>query len=375
LFDDVKRKSSLTLTDKDKRHIIRKVRNLPKGYFQVANVTEAFNMLTDTLAKDITKSRSLLVSVNSRVASEYLNEYQQASVSEVYNEVPSYVDQMKQGDVSIEHILGINTISVIQRLLNPNGNLKRHYVHLDSRYRVLENTNTASFNIIKWNYAETTNQRDGFITSAVEIKNIKAIRLYQTRIPWDTGSAGFPTMRCISLLFHEFASQSIITHTQRKFHFLLQMLWSEATTVTGVELYPESERDSVYVFQKPFLTFSNLTCSFATPYTLHNIYHDRGTCTFTYGTTTDIVCNQAHLFDAATWITITGFTTNTISVDNDIINSINSPYGHSVSVINATTLRILYINTTSITPTVGLTANIYFDRRRIHIPLEFICIE
>jgi hypothetical protein len=303
-----------------------------------------------------------------------INEYYQKNITEVDYEVPSYVDQLKQGDVSLNSILGISSMYYIQRLLNPDSLLERHYICLDSKYRVGADSNT--YTTQTWNYAATTNQRDGFITSQNEIRNIKAIRMYQTRIPWDTDASTFPVMRCVSVLFHEFASQSIITYTQRRFHFLMQMIWN-SSTVTGMELSFESNNDSVYEFQKPFLTFDKLTYSFASPYTLMTIYHDRDTCTFTYSAFyTSVVCSKAHLFNNPTWITITGFTTGSPTTQSVIIDAINSADGQYVTVTNSTTLRLAaYFPSASITPVVGLTANVYFDRRRVFMPLEFICLK
>ena len=166
-------------------------------------------------------------------------------------------------NLSIDKFLGIDDITELKLLFNPESLYVHYYLVLDTDYR--NRTAEVSSNITKfrWNYTPTQNiSQVGFCNSVGVIRDIIGIRLYQPRVP------NLPAMNTdakrVSILIEEFQSQAFICENNRRFHFLLQPIFPDYV-VTSIELSTEDYNDGIFTFRKPITTFDTITISFADP--------------------------------------------------------------------------------------------------------------
>jgi hypothetical protein len=171
--------------------------------------------------------------------------------------------QFEKSDIQINSFLGINDLSTLQMLFNPESLYVRYYVVMDSNYRLLDNT-TNTISRFKWNYADSLNLQDGFVNSAGSIRDVIGMRLYQPRIPYS--AAMVTTAKRVSVLIEEFGAQAFIGENGRRFHFLMRPNFSPLPIPpTSIEISTEDYNDGMFHFRKPITTFDSLTVSFGDP--------------------------------------------------------------------------------------------------------------
>jgi hypothetical protein len=288
-------------------------------------------------------------------------------------------DRAQSTELAIASLLGLNDAFSIQQLFNPEATYIRNYVVLDSKYRILNEASPDSINLFTWSYVDNANIDIGTVNSIGTIKNVMAMRIYQPRVPFvSSGTYSMNTeSRRVAIVVQEFIAQSFIGPLGSKFHFMLQpiipVVIAPTTLPNMIELEVEEFNDGIFRFRKPIVTFNTLSVSFLDPVNVIPFNHDRDTITFTYGNPTIITTSTPHLFVSTsgnTYGNITGFTTAAPSTDAAIIAAINNPIELTLTVTGANTFTIP-INTTAITPSVGLVANIFFNERRVILPMEF----
>lgn len=289
-------------------------------------------------------------------------------------------------EIEISSILGFNNVYEIQKLFNPEASYIRNYIILDSRYRLITNTNTSPITQFQWSYVDNANITNTSVNSIGTIKNIVSMRLYQPRVPFvQTGTYNMNSeTRRVSILINEFLAQSFIGPNDSRFHFILQPIIMNISADPLFPYYPnmielkvEEFNDGKFSFRKPITTFDTLSVTFLDPVNVITFKHDRDTITFTYGNPTTITTSVPHLFNNSllnTYGVISNFTTNSPVTDKVIIDAINNPLGLTLTVTGGSTFTFP-INTTTITPTVGLVSNIYFLERRVVLPLEITYLE
>jgi hypothetical protein len=187
------------------------------------------------------------------------DKYMSSYLGETQTDVP-----IESDDIEINSFLGINDLSTLQLLFNPESLYTHYYVVLDTDYR---QTSEESSSITKfsWNYTDSQNLRDGFCNSVGRIRDIIGMRMYQPRVHYlasmDT------TAKRVSILVEEFAPQAFIGENGRRFHFLLRPNL-QPIAETSIELSTEDYNDGIYSFRKPITTFDSLTISFGDPLVL-----------------------------------------------------------------------------------------------------------
>ena len=102
---------------------------------------------------------------------------------------------------------------------------------------------------------------------------------------------------------------------------------------------------------------------------------DRTSYAITYGATTIITTNIDHNLTTGDLVYFEDFTTTNPAIDGNKIHEINSVDGHFITTIASDKFRIS-INTAGLNPIPpGVAVNVYFDSKRIIIPLEITYIE
>ena len=161
----------------------------------------------------------------------------------------------------LNDFLGINDLNEFKMLFNPESMYVHYYVVLDSDYR--DTTSEIPTNITKftWQYAPTHFTGTGFCNSVGVIRDIIGMRMYQPRVPYL--AAMNTDAKRVSVLIEEFAAQSFIAETGRRFHFLLRPNF--ITGQTDIELTTEDFNDGIYNFRKPITKVDSFTLSFGDP--------------------------------------------------------------------------------------------------------------
>lgn len=390
IIDKIQKENKILLSSRERNYIIKQVENIDSNMYKIYSLDNIINTLVKIFTGEIKKKRLLSTNINSKIPKSpsiikkfndenAMNKLQQSIINEVGDNPPSYLDEanVEQSDIitaEIESILGLKSEYKIQTLFNPEATLIRNYIVLDSKYRIIDNTAGASnITSFKWSYTDNINLQVGSVNTVGNIKNIKSIRVYQPRVPF-VQSYMVTESRRINMLIHEFQAQSFLDYSGRKFHFDFQIILPFNTDPypNMVELFVEDFGDGEFKFRKPITTFDTLTISFGNFANIVPFNYDSDTITFTYGTTTTLTTSQPHLFSTGvtTYVTITGFTTANPTVDASIISTINSLYEQAATITGSNTMTIS-VDTSTITALTGLTASIYFEERRIVIPLEF----
>lgn len=248
-----------------------------------------------------------------------------------------------------------------------------------------------------WNFGANKDIKQGSVTCNDGLDNIIAMRIYQPNISsiiYNPIGANmgveFPSYansiidsNRIAILIKELSSQAFTLTDTVRYHWMLQLITSASTTnSTGnfFELQTENSNEGIYKFVKPIKNVDSFTFTFTSPSDPIKMYPSRYLCTFTYGATTTIHLQNA--FADAPLVNSTGgnpqntnlyfydFNTANPLADAITIANMNNPLGLQITFVDYQTITVA-INTTTITPIVGLTINVYLAIYRFIIPIEF----
>ncbi len=253
--------------------------------------------------------------------------------------------------VFVSSILGQSSDREIQRIFNPVARNRKAYVNLDSKYRLLNEGGTTFY---KWNVVNIREQAPGAVNVIGSLRDIVALRVYPTRLPYPSDGSGDTEYKQINMLIDEFASQAVIAQEGRRYHIVFK------TTVDGdwIDLNCYEQNNGRFRFVQPVTTLSTLTVSFAAATTIVPFDADRLlSFVSSYGSPTIVsTAPTPHNLRTGNRVSITGFTTYNPVVDDILIKTINSAT-FTVIVLSTTTFSIP-ISTASlyyqITGTVGV---------------------
>jgi hypothetical protein len=286
-------------------------------------------------------------------------------------------DSMTAGPSIIQRVhsvFGITNPRELAVMFNPELAIKKAYIVADTKHCIQAVPVPGVRTSFTWTYTNDPYVREGVINSDDNIQNVKSIKLYRLRLPYLTEVVNTVNRR-FTVLIKEFAAQSFLNYDGTRFHFIMNPVLPNSVDGSKYNCNVYDFNEGVYTFDQPITTFQSLTIVVQSDMVPINFLHDRDTCTFTYGATTTITTTNAiGLVGATMYVTITGFTTDAPVTDAATIAAINIVTPILATVTGANTCTIA-INTTAITPTVGLTANIYYEERRVIFPLEFSYID
>ena len=268
--------------------------------------------------------------------------------------------------VTIDRIFGAATKYQLQKLFNPAALNGTNYIYLNSKFRNV--TATDGINRFLWNENNQGNAGNGNFAYIGTVRDVIEFKVFPFRIPYPSDGSADNGFKKITLLFEEFNNQSFVD-VGRRFHIVFQV-----TIDAGyINLSPFRSDEGRYKFEKPLTSINQLTVSFGSPTTLINFDPDRLPCTFVYGAITTIVFTTDHNLTVGDTISFVNFTTADPAGDLAVINEMNQADGHIISNVVPLTFTIA-VDTTTITPIVGLTITCIFDSLTYQIPLKCVFV-
>jgi len=299
LFNSVQSYLGGPLADYEKPKVITLYNSIDPQLFKGHSLTECMSVLGKIIAERIQRQRKKLAQQHQ---SEYISQQKlgilqspdikdilkdmigSSSESNADQYVSSFIESDDQSttnqsiseqqtikDIEINSFLGIDNLSTLQLLFNPEALYVHYYVVLDTDYRLTDEESGSTISQFKWNYSSTQNLETGFCNSVGRIRDVIGIRMYQPRVYYlsemDT------TAKRVSVLIEEFKHQAFIGENGRRFHFLFRPNLSpisQSPPETQIELTTEDYNDGIYSFRKPITTFDTLTISFGDPLTILN---------------------------------------------------------------------------------------------------------
>lgn len=353
---------SLNVSDKLKRpitkieqkYIVEVVKNLDEGYMRAKPISEVVGTLSHIIFKKICPNE-LYPQMD---GSEYIDMRENlkqhigtTSESNVSNSVFESMNKL-QNTGKVDNIRGV-------QFKNPLGALRKSYFLLDSRYRNISSTP----NRFIWDYSNSKTQQTGSVNIIGDIRDIVSIRIYSFRLPVSRANTKH---KRITVLIHEFSTQSFFAHENRRFHFSLPYSVDE----NFLDINP-FEQLYDYHFEKPFTTLPSITISFGNPLKLVNLDDDSGKCSADYtiiAPLTKIITQTPHGITTNDLVFFSNF--NAGSSDKILKNIINREDGFTVTIISPTSFSIDYDTSSIISPITGLLFDVYYDSKRFYIPFE-----
>lgn len=294
-------------------------------------------------------------------------------------------------DVAIGNLLNVSSIGDAARALNPDSLLRKVYLVLDSRYRVLDST--GSILEFKWNYIlQSASTSQGSVSVIGNVRDIVAIRMYPFRVPY-ISSADNKYAR-ISVFIKEFAAQSFVAHESRNFHFMLQ----SETDGAFINLLTDQYNDGYFYLEKPITSVENLTISFGSPLEQVIFDKDRDTCQIDYfsiSPLTKITIGypdlSAHNLSNGDRVYFSKFDVGVINpilveqvkINQEIKRGINRLEGFIITVIDPYSFSINYDSSNIQNPLPDPLANhardififdVFYGSKRIFMPIELTYI-
>lgn len=252
-----------------------------------------------------------------------------------------------------------------------NINLPHQVVSLDSRNRLLTNTNTNEYT---WNLHNAGRPGHlGDIQMQDTIQQIIQMKLGSFWLPMGPIVGSYYNK--IRLLIKEFTSQSTpVTEfltsdpsnpTVYYYHFEFDI---GPTSGNKVFLTPVN---NTYTFRKPFARLDTLTISFRTPFNQLIFQSDRGIFTITYGNPTVFTITSATSHGLSTGDLI--YVLNSSSGNAAIDSALTLTSGYFVTKISNTQFSIV-LDTSTL---VGTQTNVqvYYGSQRVFFPIEFTSLE
>ena len=255
--------------------------------------------------------------------------------------------------------------------INPSLGYTTDYIVLDSKFRLPTEDKNTSITSFVWGYSGGQFVRNFNVNSCSDIQNIVRMRLQNFSMPYGIEIYdGLSSYSRISVVIEELSAQSYIVSASKRAHWILRLdEYYNTPTSKRIEFNVDDFNHGEYWFNKPITYLDAITVKIGSPTLQITFLYDRDTCTATYGNPTIITTTYAHGFTTSTYITLSNFTTGAVDTDKAIIDQMNNQKEILATVTGANTLTIP-IDTSTITPSVGLTFNIFFEDRRIILNIE-----
>jgi hypothetical protein len=367
-----------SLTKGEQTFIVNMIKKIDEDYLRSKNTDDVISSLTQVLIRKLTESAcspmdgAEHVDMHEKLKDHIGTTGESDTSHSIYDRaLTSTKTILKPPSGSVTSFLGLSKPIDVMRRFNPHGLLKKNYFLLDSRYKSTSSTK----NRFIWDYSNDKNQQTGTVNVIGNVRDIVSLRIYPFRLPYV--SSADSKHRRISLLIHEFSSQSFFAHEDRRFHFMME------TSIDNqyIDCNPYKQNDAYYHFEKPFTTFTSITISFGNPLQLIELEKDRDKCSADYfGITplTQITTLTDHGLKNGDRVYLSNFDVGLVDsllleqfqINNIIKNKMNREEGFLITVFDATNFSINFDSSNIQNPIAGLLFDVFYDSKRFYIPFE-----
>jgi hypothetical protein len=298
-------------------------------------------------------------------------------------------------DITIDRIFNKEDIAALQSSVLQKSRYKSFYITLDSNNRSELSEGLRKF-IWEYSYGNLP-YRKGFVQTTQKIKNIVGMRIHPISIYHNSSVPLFNYN--FTILIEEFASQSVLCHEDRRYHFMLRYnndypytnqygnplvfltLNYYAEDMSHINDYPlltnlNPNDDGYFWFDKTILDINSFTITLGNPVQQIDfpfIFTTIQGFWVTYGAITNILHTSFKL-NTGDIVKIENFTTTNPTADAAIINILNRNEGHVITFIDGANFTIAVDTSTLSAPPVGFTFIIRNISMNISISLEIITL-
>ena len=273
----------------------------------------------------------------------------------------------------VQSILGATNISTLQKTLTPESQYLRKLIVLDSdeQDEFLSGTGKLS-----WNLANINNYQKGVVCTSGNIRNIVGMRLFPPR--WekiDIAEYNKDYINRWTILVEEFATQSFISPTGNRFHFMFTYQAESDLDSAGVyynfDYSLKNFNKGYYWFRTPFTTVDKMTLSFTSAFNKFNIKTNKA-----YGTIVQnsnpmqIDFETSPIFFTGDIAEINGFTTGDPIADAALIEYVNATW--TLTAVSRFKLTIPVDISTMVPKNSNITCSVKIKRYRMTFPIELI---
>ena len=309
------------------------------------------------------------------------DEYTASDLDEVLNYLYNSIKgtQKPPETLAIDSVFGISTFDEIKKRIEPN--IVTSYLILDSKYQ--HKGYQASDGTFTFNYALTRASDVGIVSCTNDVKNIRSMTLLKPTIP-STKYTNF-NHRNLSIVIMEMNQQSYFCATPgQRAHWIIKV--SDVYMYDNVLNFDDEQftcdyarndkyndkytnKPNTFIFNFPIPRIERVTLTIGNCTQHIPFEHDTDVAIVTsYGNPITFTTSKPHKFTLPMYVTITSFTTSDVSADKWIIDTINSERAQLATIVGANRFS-LAIDATSLTPIVGLQVNVYYEDRRVIVPL------
>jgi hypothetical protein len=387
----------------EKNEIINFVRKIDPKLFRQESKGRTVQLMIDTLVKEFAQATcesSDPIDTHS-ILTELIGTTSESSTSHAIHDAPNYkptnhvnnqqtlseritqpakVNSNTDNLSNITSLFGLQNVNDAVRKLNPKSMLRKNYIFLDSRYRILNTSPSEGITKFTWAYTLGSQQAEqGTVNLIGNVRDIVGFRVYPCRIPY-VASADNSYAR-ISMLIHDFDSQAFIAHENRKFHFMFR----SSIDSDFIELDTDKQNDGYFWFERPVTAATNLSISFGSPLESITFDNDRDIVLSVdyFGMTplTKVTTTEPHNLNNGDRVYFSRFNIGAINVllkdQTDINNAIkekmNRISGFLITVIDSNNFSISF-DTSLIQNPLSDPFDVYYGSKRLFIPLEITYI-
>jgi hypothetical protein len=276
--------------------------------------------------------------------------------------------------INVARIFGTSDEKELRALFDPAANKITNHVLLDSKYRLIDETDAGqTLDHFTFYYSLDRISAPGAVTTNIPLENIVSMKMYKTRIPLPAVMT--PLSYKVAIAIREFTAQSYILPSGFKAHWLLGL--SNIVNSFMLNTIIENFNDGIFNFSTPINVVNSMTLIFGDPLYQNIFWNDRGPCTVDLAGL--ITTTYPHNFDptisGGTYVTFFDFTTADPAKDKAVIDQLNNN-DILVLFVGPNQLQIILVSLAGTTPMPpGTIFNIYYVERRIYMPIEFTMLK
>ena len=327
----IAQKNKRQLQVHEKRYIGQRLRGLDLNLFKGKPISTILFALIQLISGEIDKLP--------KFTEEGSIDVHEMLIKEIGKEPETSIMEKKIEETATVDTL-LQTPAILQSIFNPKALRRKAYLILDRKYQASDTNNVNEFKWLIANINKSYNPLTSAATTA-PIRDIVKIKMFPFRFPNSENTV--TEFHRLSVEIVELNNQAyIITHTNKKFHFVFDI--ERTGPVGSTEPYDMTDVGNSlaeFEFHEPIIELNTITIRFGNPGDLINLDSDSlyGTIS-AVGAQTMITFTQPHFCSVSTSIVISKFNTTNPTADITEITLLNDPSGWDIVTMTAMTVTI-----------------------------------